>query len=87
MGYYVKKPVIVQATQWNKPGDHPMVAEMSDGNYAIETKEGWMVVRPGSWVITGIEGEHYAVDQRIFEKTYDCVDNLVPDLVDLGLKI
>jgi hypothetical protein len=38
---------------------------------AIWTLEGWRLVRPGEWVITGIKGEKYPCKPDIFEATYD----------------
>ena len=36
----------------------------------IDTLEGVMVVNPGDWIITGVEGEKYACNDRIFKKIY-----------------
>lgn len=41
----------------------------------IETKEGWLDLEPGAWVIKGIEGEIYPCDDGIFQQTYDRVDD------------
>jgi len=41
---------------------------------AIQTLEGWMLVRPGDFVIRGVAGEHYACKPDIFLKTYEPVD-------------
>lgn len=38
---------------------------------AIKTLEGWMLVRPGDFIIRGVEGEHYACKPDIFLKTYE----------------
>lgn len=40
---------------------------------AIHTLEGWMRVRPGDWVITGVAGEKYPCKPDIFEATYEIV--------------
>ncbi len=73
-----KKPVVIEATQWLKPGDHPAVVLKSARNrYAdegipwIETLEGGYIVSPGDWIITGVAGEHYAVKPDIFAATYE----------------
>jgi len=83
MASYRKKPVVIEATQWFKHGDHPKVRENSppgvSGFYGgdekligwIKTLEGWYVVEPGDWVITGVKGEHYPCKPDIFEMTYD----------------
>lgn len=75
-----KKPIVIEASQWFKPGDHPSVVLKSapnrygdDGIPWIETLEGGHVVTPGDWIITGIQGEHYPCKPDIFEATYEIV--------------
>ena len=74
-----KKPVVIEATQWFKHGDHPEVKRM-DGTIDLETNEpqacvltleGNMLVIPGDWIITGLLGEHYPCKPDIFEMTYE----------------
>lgn len=64
-----KKPVVVDAVQYLKHGDHPAVY---DG--MIKTLEGPMCVNKGDWIITGVKGEHYACKPDIFEMTYERVE-------------
>jgi len=80
-----KKPVVVEATQWFKMGDHPAVYQrdlmstkpISPGvvyvekKYFIKTLEGEHIVTPGDWIITGVKGEHYPCKPDIFEMTYE----------------
>jgi len=66
-----KKPVVVEATQWFKMGDHHAVIEISEGVPAVKTLEGPMYVTPGDWIITGVKGEHYPCKPDIFEMTYE----------------
>lgn len=74
-----KKPVVIEAVQWFKMGDHPAVkmtpdylANGSRGEESpgIETLEGKLRVSVGDWIITGVNGEHYACKPDIFAKTY-----------------
>lgn len=65
-----KKPVVVDATQWHKDGDHFAVVFEND-RWGIHTLEGFMGVTVGDWIITGIHNEHYACKPDIFVKTYD----------------
>ena len=37
----------------------------------IKTLEGWHIVCPGDWIITGIKGEKYPCKDEIFLATYD----------------
>ena len=85
---YRKKPVVIEATQWFKHGDHP---EVRMPNYSdvdgiveddgveyeslgwIDTLEGGHIVRQGDWIITGVKGEHYPCKPGIFEMTYEPV--------------
>jgi hypothetical protein len=78
---YRKKPVVIEAVQWFKVGDHPAVIMKSNPrNYAdegipwVETLEGGHVVTPGDWIITGVKGENYPCKPDIFAMTYDEVE-------------
>ena len=79
MAQYRKKPVVVEATQWFKMGDHPAVMPGWTYNEVegkrhfafIETLEGDHIVTPGDWIITGVKGEHYPCKPDIFEMTYE----------------
>ena len=67
-----KKPVVIEATQWFKHGDHPAVKPANRGKDAIiQTLEGPHFVIPGDWIITGVKGEHYPCKPDIFEATYE----------------
>lgn len=66
-----KKPVVIEATQWFKMGDHPMVTAFENEKGWVDTLEGGHVVTPGDWIITGIKGEHYPCKPDIFEATYE----------------
>lgn len=87
MGKYRKKPVIIEAVQWFKMGDHPAVTSMNApfakhpwcgvcGKNRREhgvcpTLEGQHLVCPGDWIITGVKGENYPCKPDIFEATYE----------------
>jgi hypothetical protein len=76
---YRKKPIVIEATQWFKHGDHPKVeVEFSESEDValgwISTLEGGHVVTPGDFIITGIKGEHYPCKPDIFEATYEKVE-------------
>jgi hypothetical protein len=73
---YRKKPVVIEAVQWFKPGDHPDVLSnreccVHDDGGLIHTLEGDMHVTPGDWIITGVKGEVYPCKPDIFEATYE----------------
>ncbi len=84
MAKYRKKPVVIEATQFNYIDniDGPATCKlaMSLGLarsiphsliWEIETLEGWHIVRDGDWIITGVKGEKYACKPDIFELTYE----------------
>ncbi|MEM6932814.1 MAG: hypothetical protein AAF526_04430 [Pseudomonadota bacterium] len=78
MAKFRKKPVVIDAVQFNAPGDHPAVIrdERSPTGYAIHTLENTEIkheVTPGDWIITGVKGEHYPCKPEIFEETYEPV--------------
>lgn len=71
-----KKPVVIEATQWFKHGDHPDVVPGTLSGMpvnVVRTLEGDMFVSPGDWIITGVKGEHYPCKPDIFEATYEPV--------------
>ncbi len=86
-----KKPVVIEATQWFKLGDHPNVIEVpSKVRHTWESRTtdlfnkdlGWVgtleaghVVTPGDWIITGVQGEQYPCKPDIFIATYEPVTN------------
>jgi len=71
-----KKPVVIDATQWFKMGDHPAVEEsLANAQFGwIDTLEGGHIVSSGDWIITGVKGEHYPCKPDIFEATYEPVE-------------
>lgn len=40
----------------------------------LESKEGPFVIKTGDWIATGIDGEHWVIDDKIFHRTYERVD-------------
>jgi hypothetical protein len=76
MPKFRKKPVVIEAVQFFRLGDHPAVEadSTSPTGFAIHTLENTKVkyeVTPGDWIITGVQGEHYACKPDIFEATYE----------------
>lgn len=76
MAKFRKKPVVIEATQFNEDGDHPAVVrdDRSPTGWAMHTPENTEIkheVTPGDWIITGVKGEQYPCKPDIFEQTYD----------------
>lgn len=38
--------------------------------YQIETLEGWIELEVNDWIATGVDGEHWAIKDDIFKKSY-----------------
>jgi hypothetical protein len=71
-----KKPVVIDAVQFNQDGDHPDVCVdyRSPTGFAMFTLEDTAnkhEVTPGDWIITGVKGEVYPCKPDIFAATYE----------------
>lgn len=55
-------------------GVPPITRDPVTGWLAIDTLEGRMVAKPGAWVVRGVRGEFWAVQEDIFAETYEPVD-------------
>lgn len=88
MARYRKKPVVIEASQWHKHGDHVAVYRYGDSTIDqypaykdcgfVNTLEGPLNVTPGDWIITGVKGEVYPCKPDIFDITYDKVEDDEP---------
>ena len=56
----IKKPIAIQCVQIHEP-------------FEVETMEGTMKGKKEDWLIVGVNGEMYPIDNEIFKKTYDLV--------------
>lgn len=87
MGFYTKKPITIEAIQWdgtsksyqeiqelNKDGKF-IISSMGNRTEGIEltipTLEGDMKASKGDWIIKGIKGEIYPCKPDIFEESYN----------------
>jgi hypothetical protein len=84
-----KKPIVIEAVQWFRQGDHPIVTSGANANWSnlectqcgrqtvehgfCPTLEGVHIVCPGDWIIKGIKGEFYPCKPDIFRATYERV--------------
>jgi hypothetical protein len=79
----MKKPIVIEAVQFNALGDHPAVVVDTDSptGYGINTLErtgSRAEVTVGDWIITGPFGETYACKDGIFRQTYEQVKETTP---------
>ena len=81
MAKYRKKPIVIEAVQFDPQGDWPACVipwgnvrpkDMSWGY--IDTLEGKMHVLADDWIIKGIKGEFYPCKPDIFAATYELVE-------------
>mgnify|MGYP001335053347 FL=1 len=79
---YRKKPVVIEAVQFNGRNSADIhefcgdkVREPVGKDYLeIETLEGIHIASPGDYIIKGIKGEFYPCKPDIFEMTYEKVE-------------
>jgi len=79
---YRKKPVVIEAVQFNGRNSADIhefcgdkVREPVGKDYLeIETLEGIHIASPGDYIIKGIKGEFYPCKPDIFEQTYEKVE-------------
>ena len=90
MGFYRKKPVVIEAMQFTNETKDRVYNFVRCNCYAdftpegdpalrIETLEGEMTAHSGDWVIKGVKGEFYPCKPDIFEATYEAVEHAAPD--------
>ena len=59
---YSKRPVVIEAVQMDEP-------------FKVDTLEGDdQHGKPGDYLVVGVEGERYPVDEEIFEETYRALE-------------
>jgi len=60
---------------------------LTNGEIHIPTLEGTMIASPDDFIIKGVQGEFYPCKPDIFEKTYELVENDIPDeLIGVSFK-
>ena len=85
---YKKKPVVIEAIQWNgenaneikewcnkdKNNFNFVCGQTNPNQIEINTLEGVMLASIGDYIIKGIKGEFYPCKPDIFEETYEVLD-------------
>ena len=88
MARYVKRPVVVDAAQWNGGGAvqrqallnelyvaGEQVTLQANGDLVISTLEGVMTAIPSDWIIKGVHHEVYPCKDHVFKATYELHDS------------
>ena len=82
MKKYRKKPVVIEAIQYNGDnyneisnftGNKSLLGLKQSNEIIINTLEGNMIASVGDYIIKGIKGEFYPCKPDIFEQTYELV--------------
>lgn len=90
MAQYRKKPVTIEAIQWDGnldtlnifPKEDTENVKLRNGNLYIQTLEGEMKADIGDYIIRGVKGEYYPCKPDVFEMTYDKVEDGVLGMSD-----
>ncbi len=69
-----KRPIVVDAVQWDPNSDDALPEgvlfdDELDAWYC-DTREGRVKLEGGEWIVTGVQGEHYPVQDEIFKVTH-----------------
>lgn len=76
MALYVKKPVIIEASQFHALGDHPQVVADTVQGFVVEGRQGSVRVDPGDWILPELNGQgFYPCKPDVFEATYQAVES------------
>lgn len=71
---FVSDMDIVNKYQIKIVPDHEMSGVIDElvpkGKYYLKTLEGELEVHLGDWIATGVNGEHWAIRNDVFKKTY-----------------
>lgn len=81
MPKFRKKPVEIEAVQWNGDNLNEVADLTADADnihiagtlITIRTLEGVMTCSLGDWIVKGVKGEFYPVKPDIFIETYEPV--------------
>lgn len=79
MGFYRKKPVVIESRQYTRIGlEAESVAkwcggDQTDDGCVIHTLEGDHLANYNDWIIKGVKGEFYPIKPEIFRETYEKV--------------
>ena len=81
---YRKKPVVIEAVQWDGDNELEVMEFTGNKSYPVEpysdtlivcTLEGEVTAKKGCFIIRGVNGEFYPCQEDIFKKTYEKVED------------
>lgn len=91
MPKFIKKPVVVEAIQWDGTaatfkkitdmiGSGWRPGSIGTDSFYVETLEGEHIASKGDYIIKGVAGEFYPCKPEIFNDTYDPVEDSIDSL-------
>ncbi|MDC6077460.1 hypothetical protein PPJ95_07790 [Limosilactobacillus reuteri] len=79
-----RKTALIEAEQFDGTKDKYQIVDKAELTYAyyqggsryfLPTREGLTAINKyGDYIATGVDGEHWVIDQDIFEQTYERCD-------------
>lgn len=71
-----RKKTTIKAEQFD--GSDEMIAKYDIRDYGtglvLDELEGEFAIKAGDWIATGVDGEHWAITDSIFRRTYEEVN-------------
>ena len=81
-----RKITTIQAEQFDGSDEmmkkYGLLYDAEPEGILLPTKEGKMLMYEGDWIATGVEGEHWAIADDVFKKTYEKVTGTVDIVSD-----
>jgi hypothetical protein len=79
MDRYVHKPTVVEAERWDGlttsfPADCTWEVTRDGTAHVWTARQNWAVIRPGDWLIRGIQGCFYPIWDVVFRASYEPVE-------------
>jgi len=62
-----------------RPGFQPVPRDASCARVYDKLHDTWVKVWAGQWVVKGVRGEFYPIDQTVLDETYESVAEAVDD--------
>ena len=68
---YKSKPCVIDAVQWNKPGDHPEIYQCFDGYCGHEYRLNEQLIHTGDYILTHSDGRLEVMPEAEFLSKYE----------------
>ena len=68
---YKSNPCVIDAVQWNKPGDHPEIYQCFDGYCGHEYRLNEQLIHTGDYILTHSDGRLEVMPEAEFLSKYE----------------